>query len=94
MSLPIFDSLGVIQGGITSGLLFRKYMSDLSDYLRNEFAICINDIILAHMLWSDDLILISDSNYGLQKQLDGLQQFCSRNMIIVNVLKKQSNGVW
>ena len=37
------------------------------------------------MLWVDDLILVSD--YGLQKQLDGLQQFCSRNMMIVNKLK-------
>ena len=62
-------------------------MSDLSDYLRNEFAICINDIH-AHMLWADDLILVSDSSYGLQKQLDGLQRFWSRNMMIENDLKK------
>ena len=62
-------------------------MSDLSDYLRNEVAKCINDIIIAHMLWADDLILISDSSYGLQKQLDGLRQFCSKNMMIVNELK-------
>ena len=39
------------------------------------------------MLWADDLILVSDSSYGLQKQLDGLQKFCSRNMMIVNELK-------
>ena len=39
------------------------------------------------MLWADDLIVVSDSSYGLQKQLDGLQQFCSWNLIIVNELK-------
>ena len=42
VSPPIIDSLGVTQGGITSGLLFRKYMSDLSDYLRNEFAMYVS----------------------------------------------------
>ena len=42
---------------------------------------------MAHLLWADDLVLISDSESGLQKQLDGLSKFCSKNLMIVNELK-------
>ena len=39
------------------------------------------------LLWADDLILLSDSVSGLQKQLNGLFRFCSDNMMIVNEMK-------
>ena len=67
------------QGGNVSGLLFRKYMADLSNYLDKEFGVVIGNTILAHLLWADDLILISDSIHGLRKQLKGLTKFCSKN---------------
>ena len=87
LSLPIRNTIGVNQGGVASGLLFRKYMSDLACYLDNAFGVCINDHILAHLLWADDLILFSDSPEGLQRQLNGLFQFCSKNKMIVNETK-------
>ena len=80
-------SLGVNQGGNASGFLFRKYLSDLSDFLFNKYGVCIGDSVLAHILWADDLVLFSDSISGIQKQLDGLFSFCSMNMMIVNELK-------
>ena len=87
LSSHIKNSLGVNQGGIASGLLFRKYMSDLSDYLKAEFGILIGEEILTHLLWADDLILISDSLNGLKKQLAGLDQFCRNNQMLINELK-------
>ena len=81
---PVLDTLGVNQGGFASGLLFRKYMVDMSEYLETEFAVCVNDVIVAHMLWADDLILLSNTSSGLQKKLNGLHKFCSRNMMVVN----------
>ena len=83
----IFDTVGVNQGGNASGLLFRKYMSDLSDYLHFEFGVVAGDLILAHLLWADDLVLLSDSISGIKKQLSGLQKFCSDNYMIINELK-------
>ena len=83
----IFDTIGVNQGGNASGLLFRKYMSDLSDYLHHEFGVVAGDIILAHLLWADDLVLFSDTLDGIKKQLMGLQSFCSDNHMIINELK-------
>ena len=87
VSFLINDVMGVNQGGVASGLLFRKYMADLGNYLKSECGVCIGDIIIMHLLWADDLILISDTALGLQKQLDGLLKFCSKNLTTVNEIK-------
>ena len=87
VSSMIFNSLGVNQGGVASGILFRKYMADLESYLSTAHRICINEEIIVHLLWADDLILFSDTFHGLQIQLDGLKQFCSNNHMIVNEIK-------
>ena len=87
ISPKIRDELGVNQGGNASPTLFRKYLSDLGDYLSKHVGICISEEIIAHLLWADDLVLLSDSAKGLQKQLDGLLQFCAKNLMIVNETK-------
>ena len=87
LSAPIASTLGVNQGGVASGLLFRKYLKDLDDYLKKDAGVCINETILAHLLWADDLILFSDTEKGIQKQLDGLKKFCENNRMIVNETK-------
>ena len=84
---PIANHMGVNQGGNVSGLLFRKYMADLSKYLYTEVGICLGDSIVAHLLWADDLILLSDSVNRLQKQLNGLFRVCNDNLMIVNKMK-------
>ena len=84
VSSKIFSNLGINQGGVASGLLFRKYIADLDSYLSLEYGVCIGDEIVAHLLWADDLILFSDTFHGLQKQLHRLKQFCYNNHMIVN----------
>ena len=86
-SSAIPTDIGVNQGGNASGFLFRKYLSDLGDFLNKEFGVCLGDTVLAHLLWADDLILFSDSLKGIQKQLDGLYKFCCKNRMVVNELK-------
>ena len=80
-SSKIYNTKGVNQGGNASGFLFRKYMSDLSDYLKTEFGITIGSSILAHLLWADDLILLSDTLIGMKTQLNGLKKFCYQNQM-------------
>ena len=87
LSSLIENKLGVNQGGVASGLLFRKYMSDLSSYLKCEFGILVGEEVLTHLLWADDLILISDSLSGIKRQLAGLQKFCKNNQMFINQLK-------
>ena len=79
--------MGVNQGGNSSGLLFRKYMGDLSDYLKSEFGDTIGSKIVAHVLWAYDLVLLSDELHGIWKQLGGLKQLCENNQTIVNGIK-------
>ena len=90
LSSPILNEIGVNQDGICSGILFRKYMSDLSQYLTSELGVCIGENVIGHLLWADDLILFSDSITGLQRQLNSLVQFCSFNQMIVNESKTKA----
>ena len=87
VSASICNAMGVNQGGVASGLLFRKYMADLDVFLNTEFGVCIGEMIIAHILWADDLILMSDSSEGLQHQINGLFRFCSQNLLLVNTVK-------
>ena len=89
-SFLIHSALGVNLGGIASGSLFRKYMVDMGDYLESRFGVCMGYSIIMHLLWADDLVLISDTCAGLQKQLDGLQIFCSKNLTAVNEIKQNA----
>ena len=87
MSPVIENLMGVNQGGNASGFLFRKYMADLSDYLKSEFGVTIGSKVLAHILWADDLFLMSDTLCGLRKQLDGLRAFCFKNQMSLSEIK-------
>jgi len=87
LSSPVLDQLGVNQGGNASPTLFRAYVADIGEYLEKHTGLCVSDTIMAHLLWADDLVLISDSEQGIQKQLDGLLRYCSNNLMIVNEIK-------
>ena len=83
----IEDKCGTNQGGPLSPNLFRFMLEDLSDFLNKKCGIVIGDKIFVHLLWVDDLVLMSDTAAGLQEQLDGLFTFCANYQMIVNELK-------
>ena len=85
----IHNTMGVNQGGLASGFLFWKHMSDLKPYLDYRVGVCIDNDVVAHLLWADDLILFYDTASGLQKQLNSLYKFCSNNRMIVNETKSK-----
>ena len=89
---PILQTVGVNQGGNASPTIFREYLSDLRDYLDDFTGVCladisISDIILLNLLWADDLILVSTTCPGAQKQMDGLELFSEKNQTTVNGIK-------
>ena len=84
LSVPTLDHMDVNQGGNASQTLFRTYLADLDKYLTKHVGLCISDTIVAHLLWADDLVLVWDSENELQEQLNGLQEFCANNLVIVN----------
>ena len=60
-------SNGVRQGGILSPYLFNVYMHGLSDLLNDVRTGCISGgIVVNHLMYADDLVLMSPSATGLQ----------------------------
>ena len=84
----IIDNLyGVLQGGVISPALFKIFIEDLPKYLDPEDGVKMGSILIHYLLHADDLVLISETSSGLQNLLLGLETFCSRWHITVNLVK-------
>ena len=81
------EDIGVIQGGNTSPTWFNKYLSDLKYFLDSSTGVCSLEEIIVHMLWADDLFMVSTKPKDAQKQLDDLQSYSSPNQMIANEIK-------
>ena len=96
----IFECLmGVKQGCPLSATLFGLYVDGLEQHLKDTVghdAPSLSGILIPLLLYADDLILMSTSEAGLQKQLDALQQFCDQRQLSVNLTKTKivTFGTW
>ena len=62
---------GVRQGGILSPLFFNVYMDCLSESLCNTQTGCnVGGVMINHLMYADDLVIISPSAKGLQRLVD------------------------
>ena len=61
------NGMGVNQGGVLSGLLYRKYMCNLGNHLKSEVVVCIETFWFISSGWVDDLFVISNTVAGLLK---------------------------
>ena len=81
---------GTEQGHPMSPELFKTYIHELSERLNNiEGLNCpiLNETVLTHLLWADDLVLLALSKESLQLMIDELQTFCTEWGLTVNIKK-------
>ena len=76
---------GVRQGGILSPLFFNIYMDCLSEYLCNTQTGCnVGGVMINHLMYADDLVIISPSVKGLQCLLDICDVYGHNHDILFN----------
>ena len=87
---PISSTCGLKQGGVLSPSLFNIFIDDIKDIF-DELCdpIKLFDVPLSHLLYADDLILMSSSMEGLNKCLEKLGSYCSTWQMEVNLKKSQ-----
>ena len=67
---PTFKSeVGVKPGDNLSPSLFNVYLNDLKFPEHSCDPIKLSSVSLSHLLWADDLLIMSESSVGLQKCL-------------------------
>ncbi|KAJ3502171.1 hypothetical protein NLJ89_g9010 [Agrocybe chaxingu] len=82
-----FKSLaGVLIGDPLSPTLWNIFLSTFSLDLDQADA-TLTGYVVSHLEHADDIVLLSRSSVGLQRHLDRLHQWCSRNFLILNPAK-------
>ena len=79
---------GVRQGSILSSYFFNVYVDDLSVRLNDlKIGCMVGALIINHLLYADDLVLISPSSRGLHTLLQVCEEYGINNDIIFNANK-------
>ena len=79
---------GVLQGRVLSPQLFNVYIDGLSDILnKSTIGGSLGGKRINHLLYADDLCIVSLSSAGLQQLLSICDQYCASHSLTFNVRK-------
>ena len=84
----MFDNIyGVLQGGVISPSLFKLYIDDMCQYLGDSTGVTVGGTLINHLLFADDLVLMSETSIGLQRVIHKLEIYCHRWHMSLNIFK-------
>ena len=85
-----FDSIiGLLQGEITSPILFSFFINDLETQLQSNIdaGLTLDELSIFLLLLADDVFFMSESKEGLQLSLRKLESYCLKWNLHVNTDK-------
>ena len=94
ISKLISNDKGVKQGDSLKTTLYNIYINDLGPNINKGFKhdlIYLDDTPLNHLLYADDLPLMSESSTSLQSCITNLEHYCHKWKLQVNLKKKKKN---
>ena len=92
LSKPRVNNVGLKQGDSLSPTLFNIFLNDIGEKLNNKntYPLKLGQHNLNHLLFADDLLLISETSSGLQNCLEQLSNFCNKWKLNVNINKTKA----
>ena len=75
---------GVHHGSVLSPLLFNIFINDIGNTLLVDAAPVVYDAKVNHLLYADDLVLLSTSEEGLQRNIDKIHEYCKMWGLAIN----------
>jgi hypothetical protein len=86
----VFNSnVGLLQGEVTSPILFSLFLNDIELQLQSntDSGLSLDQLSIYLLLFADDAVLISESKEGLQETLNSLELYCTKWNLTVNIEK-------
>ena len=87
MPKPFHVSIGTRQGGVLSPYLFAVYIDYLSLEWKSIKVGCVGEVLLHHLMFSDDICVFCPGVHWLQRIRDVCQAYAESHGIIVNCNK-------
>ena len=74
------SNVGLLQGEITSPIMFSLFINDIEFNLQNGInaGITLDQLSIYLLLFADDDVIFSETKEGLQESLNNLELYCNR----------------